>query len=216
MRGRRLRLDLAERLRCPAPHEATPLIVVARRVEERELLEGFAGCAVCHLEARVTGGVARFEAPHAITISSGDDDGGSRDDAAQPVAADIERTGALLNLAEPGGAVLLTGRYAAMASALRLAFGVATVVVHSRGEVPFTDQTFRAAALDHQRGTPQAGGDAVRTVAVGGRILLPVTCDLPPAVRQLAVDDKERLGEREAPSQVVPLSRAAPPRTTNR
>jgi hypothetical protein len=217
-----MRLDLAERLRCPAPHEPTPLIVVAARVVDRELMEGAVGCPVCHLEARVTGGVVHFGAPHDITVAgdgSAEGVGGGHDDGRARSAPDdgaIDRTGALLDLAEPGGAVLLTGRYAAMASALRSAFGVATVVVRSRGEVPFTDHTFRAAALDPGAAAHEVAPDAIRTVAIGGRILLPAACHLPPAVRQLAADERERLGVREPPARVVPLTRAHPPRTTSR
>jgi hypothetical protein len=208
-----LRLDLAERLRCPAAHEATPLVVVAKRVVDRELVVGFAGCPVCQLEARVVDGVVHFDAPFAITIAG---DGRSAEGgAATADDAALERTAALLNLAEPGGAVLLAGRYGELARALRERFDVTTAVITGSGPVPFTDQTFRAAAVDAGEDSEMAA-DAARTVSIGGRFLLPATRRLPPAVHLLAEDDHEKVGERESASPIIPLGRAAPPHTTNR
>lgn len=212
-----MRLDLAERLRCPAPHGATPLIVVARRTDERELLDGYAGCMTCRLEARVVDGIARFAAPHDITITT-DREPSAAESAPAAISmhdADVERTAALLALAEPGGAVLLTGRYAALAAALNARFDVTAAVVVSSGAVPFTDQSFRAAALDFGG---DALEDAIRTVMVGGRILAPVSVTLPAgSLKELARDEREWLAAREVPAQVVTLTRSGdPPRTTSR
>lgn len=210
-----MRLDLAERLRCPAAHEPTPLVVVAVRVDDRELIDGFAGCPACQLEARVADGAVRFGPPHDIVVAH---------DAARASATDddaVARTAALLGLADPGGAVLLSGRYDALSRALRERYEVDTVVIGSRGAVPFIDHTFRAAAIDpaSPANDPVAYAviaDAARALIVGGRLLLPAAHALPPAVRRLAEDARERLGEREAPSPIITLNRAPAPRTTSR
>lgn len=182
-------------------------------MEDRELIDGAAGCPVCQLEARVAGGVVRFAASFGITLS-GDPLAPAHESV--PDEATVLRTGALLALAEPGGAVLLTGHYARLAAALRERFGVTTVVAVTPGAVPFTDQTFRAAALDADVAGSAALDDAVRTVAVGGRVLLPAGRALPPGLRVLAADERETIAEREAPATVISLGRAAPPRTTSR
>lgn len=205
-----MRIELAERLRCPAAHAPTPLIVVARRVEERELVEGFAGCMTCHLEARVERGVVRIGAPHEVAVA-----GDATDGVAPGPATDdtITRAAALLGLAEPGGAVLLAGRYAALAPALRARFDVMTAVITSSGAVPFADATFRGAALDLPGITLD---DALRTVVVGGRLVAPASAARPIGARALARDDVEWVAEREATGPVVTLGRASPPRTTSR
>lgn len=212
-----MRLELAERLRCPAGHVPTPLIVVARRVVDCELISGVAGCPVCTLEARVEAGVIEFPAPYAIVVAA------DASEAAGPVGAPdaeraapedaIERAAALLGLAEPGGAVLLAGRYGVLAAALRDRLDVVTAVLRTPGAVPFTDATFRAAALDLP-GAPL--DDAVRAVTVGGRVVAPAAAALPAALRELARDAIEWVAEREATSPVVSLGRASPPHRANR
>ncbi len=204
-----MRLDLAERLRCPRAHESTPLIVVALRVEDRALRSGVAGCAVCHLEARIAMGEVRFpdadaSAPRASLVATPER---------------VQRTAALLGLDEPGGTVLLSGRYASLAVPLAAEYGVlavivggaelppgpggSVVVVHApAGAVPFTDHTFRAAAVD------AAIDDAVRTLMVGGRLLAPLPLALPAAIKELARDEEEWVAVREAGVSRVELKRS--------
>lgn len=206
-----MRLELAERLRCPNPHAPTPLIVVSRRKRERELLEGFAGCPVCHLEVPIIEGHVRFS--------------GSAPSSAAPEAStapELDRLIALLGLGEPGGAVLLTGRYALIAEALAESTGVSIVLMHAAkvwpaselvsavlgapSRVPFTDVTFRGAALDDA--TPIAlAADAVRAVAMGGRVVGAASLAVPVGLRELARDDHEWVAAREAVGSIVELKR---------
>jgi len=195
-------------MRCPNPHMSTPLVVVARRVADRELVDGVVGCPVCQLEARVAGGVVTFPGGLEIASEAGPPDAGAATPAgAEPtdMADDVARTGALLGLAEPGGAVLLAGRYGALAARLAQEFEVATIVIRAGSAVPFTDQSFRAAAID---AAPPLLSDAIRAVAVRGRILAPASIKLPVDVKELARDEREWVGEREAAASVVTLSRA--------
>lgn len=205
-----MQLEIAERLRCPRAHAATPLIIVAQRTVERELVAGVAGCMSCHLEADVRDGDVFFPgASQAATLA----------EPAAPVA--LDRLVALLGLAEPGGAVLLTGRYAALAAAVTAMIDVHVVVLNAepaRGPgvsvvrlsepvVPFSDNTFRAAALDHATSMPVLL-DTVRALQVGGRLLAALPLERPFGIRELARDATEWVGEREAgPTGVVRITR---------
>ncbi|MCE9601867.1 MAG: hypothetical protein K8S21_06575 [Gemmatimonadetes bacterium] len=216
-----MRLELAERLRCPGAHTATPLIVVAQRTAERDLVAAMLGCPVCHLEARIVDGDVRF------TDASGDrpasPDAPRADRSAGPVA-DLERVIALLGLAEPGGSVLLTGRYAALAAALADTSDVSVVLMHAAaggapagvpavasvhgvpGSVPFIDGTFRAVALDMDL-PPSFIADAVRGTATGGRVLADARVPSPQGVKELARDDTEWVAARESGGAIVELKR---------
>ena len=220
-----MRLDLAERLRCPADHAPTPLIVVARAKRDRELLEGFAGCPVCHLEARVRAGHVEFPSGVESAVEGA---GAAGHEASTGMAAragawmpDLERLQALLGLAEPGGAVLLTGRYASLGAALAARADVAVVTLQADAppdaegvsavlgaprRVPFTDGTFRGAALDAGLDAALAE-DAVRTVSIGGRVLGAAALARPAGTNELARDAHEWVAAREAVPQAVPLSR---------
>lgn len=210
-----MRLDLAERLRCPYGHAPTPLVVVARETRDRDLREGFVGCPVCRREARIIAGHVRFDG-----LAS------APECAATGAAPELERVIALLGLAEPEGAVLLTGRYAALAGALAAATGVSVIVMHSDaarasdGEsgadvaavhgspavVPFTDATFRGVALEAGL-TPAFVVDAVRATAIGGRVLADISVAPPPGLKELARDDTEWVAAREAVGAIVELKR---------
>ena len=202
-----MRLDFAERLRCPRSHAPTPLVVVSRRKRGRELLEGFAGCPVCQLEVPIVEGHVRFEGIEPAPAGR---------------APELDRLIALLGLAEPEGAVLLTGRYALIAESLAESTGVHAIVMHAAKEwpanelmsavlgvlplVPFTDATFRGAALDS--GTPSAlAVDAVRVVQVGGRVVGDAAMGVPAGLRAIARDDQEWVASREPIGPMVALRR---------
>lgn len=141
--------------------------------------------------------------------------------AAAPSVDALDRLQALLGLAESGGAVLLGGRYAAYAAGLQArldlmivvmdpantTFTSAARVIGLAGAIPFTDGTFRAAALDEARLVEAA----VRTVRAGGRVVAPITCARPATITLLAADATEWVGERGATPTMVPLQRSVPP-----
>lgn len=219
-----MRLDLADRLRCPRAHAPSPLVVVAREVDDRELVAGFAGCPVCDLEARIADRVVRFPA------GEREESGEARAPSAPVVGEeDFTRLAALLSLDEPGGTVLLTGSYARFALRLATELELAVVIVGpptldasrsmpgvslvelAEPAIPFSDHTFRAAALD-ACGTPAhvraLMTDAVRTVAIGGRVLGMEALPLPDDVKELARDEREWVGQRERAAMRVTLGRA--------
>lgn len=223
-----MRLDLVERLRCPQDHAPTPLVVVARVKQGNDLREGLAGCMLCRLEARIRDGDLHFAS--ALPGTAGGDGALSAPTLARSIATadpaapppDMERVIALLGLAEPGGAVLLTGRYSQLADALKACVEVAVVamgatpaptsrelvasVVGLRERVPFTDGTFRAAALDADASSAFVR-DAVRAVTVGGRVLAAASLPAPPSLRELARDAIEWVAQREADVAPVTLRR---------
>ncbi len=117
--------------------------------------------------------------------------------------------------------MLLTGRYAALAAAVSEMVDVHVVVLNAepvRGAgvsvvhlpepvVPFSDNTFRAAALDHDTSMPVLL-DTVRALQVGGRLLAVLPLERPFGIRELARDATEWVGEREAgPTGVVRITR---------
>jgi hypothetical protein len=221
-----MRLELAERLVCPAAHARTPLIVVADATADRDLLRGTAGCMLCHREARFVAGSLEF-APAAaagagVRAAMAGDGAVAHSSASAPDEALLERVVALLGIIEPGMSVLLSARYAALApvlaerhEALVAVLGAAGPSVHGVGHVrgsgdvvPFSDATFAAAALGDDASAALVA-DAMRAVRVGGRVLVHATQPLPVGVEELARDARDWLGEvRQAPAPVVPLRRA--------
>lgn len=205
-----MRLELAERLVCPAAHARTPLIVVAEETRERDLIRGVAGCMTCAREGIFREGSLEFPS-HA-------EPGG------EVVVVDDDllfRLVALLGLGEPGLPLLLAPSLASAASALVARHDAIVAVLEARGAsaegvgivrgcgdaVPFADGTFHAAALDEAL-SAAARADAVRCVRVGGRVMAATSVPVPPGVRELARDAQHWVGEVEAPPVVVPLRRA--------
>ncbi len=212
-----MRLELAERLRCPGAHAPTPLIVVAQETRERVLRRAIVGCAVCGLEARIVAGALTFPdglvvagaegAPAADLRGAAAAVGDLRAGAAPPAevdAAALERLVALLHLDAPGGAVLLAGGYARFAVALEASRDVHAVVLASAHDtrddprdgtpsIPFTDATFRAAAVEVM--PPTLLGDLPRVVTPGGRIVAVAGTEPPAGARVLARDEQEWVAE---------------------
>ena len=205
-----MRLELAERLRCPGAHAPTPLIVVAQETHDRVLHRAIVGCAVCGLEARIASGVLTL--PSGFAARRADDGVDPTADVAD--VADVERLAALLHLDAPGGAILLAGGYARFGAPLASGYGVQAIALVppavTRGAapaIPFTDATFRAAAVE---GLPDASlADLARVIAPGGRIVAPTTVELPVGVSLLARDAREWVAASDGAGQggVVALKR---------
>lgn len=212
-----MRLELAERLVCPAGHERTPLIVVSQETRERDLIRGVAGCMRCSREAQFREGSLVF----GRVVTRETVTGATTSRAAPAVDDDmLFRLVALLGLGEAGLPLLLGPSYAGAADALALRHDAIVAVLDAEGPsapgvgcvrgsgdaVPFADGTFHAAALD-ARLSAAACADAVRGVRVGGRVMAPAAMPVPPRVRELARDAQHWVGEVEAPPVVVPLRR---------
>lgn len=205
-----MQLTLVDSLRCPAGHEETALVLSAESWNGSRVATGLLGCPACHARYPIVDGIVDFS-------------GGTP--APQPpdesLASEPVRLAAQLGLADPGGVILLTGRYASLADGLRELVEVTTVVADVTGELPATavpfrfsgvlpmrDATLRAAAIDAPRNSSGFLAEVARCVAGRGRIVAPARSPMPTGVRLVARDELEWVVEVEAAHPVIPLRRA--------
>lgn len=212
-------IELVDFLRCLAPHEESWLVAVSRRMEGRSIVDGALGCPVCRREYPVVGGAAYFgvdavEPPPRESSRPADEE-------------EALRLAAFLDLATPGGIVVLSGDLSLLAPALRALAQVSCVlldppvpaaalvgdgiaVLRTGGTVPLAPASVRGIALDRSRGGETEMAAAVRVLATGGRLVAPSTAAVPGDVRELARDDMRWVGERRpAPSPPVTIARGA-------
>jgi uncharacterized protein YbaR (Trm112 family) len=201
-------LSLVDSMRCPAAHAASPLVLSADAWSGTRVMSGVLGCPVCHARYPIENGVVDFTS-------------GSRPaPAAIEGETDATRLAAQLGLAEAGGIVLLTGRYASGVAALlelvdvtcvlvdELAAGTAdSVTFRIIDRLPLVDNALRAAAVDHSRANAAFLADVVRCVRPGGRLVVPISSSRPETVRILARDSREWVGEVESTEPLTPLRR---------
>jgi hypothetical protein len=203
-------LTLVDSLRCPVGHAETALVLSAESWSGSRVATGLLGCPTCHARYPIAGGVVDFtggtagpQPPDELLPS-------------QPI-----RLAAQLGLAEPGGIVLLTGRYASLADELRELVEVTCLVADVAREVPATavtfrltgvlplrDATLRAAAIDAPRTSPGFLAEVTRCVAGRGRVVAPAGTPVPTGVRLVARDSLEWVVEVEGAQPVIPLRRA--------
>jgi hypothetical protein len=157
----------------------------------RHIVEGRLGCPVCEAIYPIAGGAVLF-APPSTPRQTADPD-------------DVLRTAALLDLADPGGVVVLVGPWSAYARPLVDVVDAHLLVIdptgategvsaiHAGGAIPLAAGSIRAAATDAPVGL-------VPALRPGGRLLAPVTASVPAGVRELARDDRHWVGEATAGS----------------
>jgi hypothetical protein len=102
----------------------------------------------------------------------------------------------MLDLAEPGGSVLLVGSWGVYAEPLAAAVDSRFLVLDVPGQVPVAAQAVRAAATDFPAGV-------VRAVKAGGRIVAPAAASVPDGVTVLARDDRYWVGQVSAQTESV-------------
>lgn len=205
-------VDLADALRCIRPHEPAALITSVDRLSGRQIVTGSLGCPVCDARYPVIEGAAVFdeaslERCRAAPAVPGADEAG------------VIRVGALLDLTDPAGWVLLEGAASAAGAALNALLDTAVVMLNPPGPVPagaelsviyasvapFSPGLLRGAALS--QGVAPALADAVvGALRPGGRIMGPVSVSVPSGVAELARDARGWVGTRRAESTTVPVS----------
>lgn len=203
-------LTLVDSLRCPAGHPESTLVLSAESWSGSRVATGLLGCPVCHARYPITDGVVDFSGGSPVPPPP---------DEALP--SEPVRLAAQLGLADPGGVVLLTGRYASLAEGLRELVEVTCVVADVTGEIPVTavafrvpallplrDATLRAAAIDAPRNSSGFLAEVTRCVAGRGRVVAPARSPMPAGVRLVARDSLEWVVEVEAAHPVVSLRRA--------
>lgn len=205
-------LSLVDSLRCPADHEESPLVLSADAWRGTRISTGTLGCPVCHARYAIREGRVDFAGGATVDEARVPD---------QPSGLDPIRLAAQLNLAEPGGIILLTGRYAAgvwdlaaLVDAIYVlvdsggAVPDAAVSIELAGRIPFANGSFRGAAVDQGRATPEFLAEVARTVRFGGRVIAPVTLQLVDGLLLLAQDEQEWVAEVESTPPVVTLLRS--------
>ena len=202
-------LTLVDALRCPAHEEESSLVLSVEEWAGPRVSEGVLGCPVCHARYRIHRGAVEF-APGAESVR-------------RPGAlVDPVRLAAQLSLTEPGGIILLTGRFAEVHEELAQFSEVTFVLVDAAlttspmavnffvlDRLPLVARALRAAAIDE--GSASVLTDVVRCVRSGGRLVMPAASVPPTGLTVIARDDRELVGEVAAITRPVSLRRADPP-----
>lgn len=196
-------IELIDTLRCPIDHRDSWLVASIVKRDDRLVREGVLGCPVCAREYPITNGIAWF--------------GATPDDAVERRASHNEidhaegamRAGAFLAPSE-GATIALEGSWARYADALaqlvplrifavnppvRLEESERVAIIETRLGFPFAPRALQGAALG-ESATADTLASAVRVVADSGRIVAPVTLELPAEVSELARDDAWWIGEK--------------------
>jgi uncharacterized protein YbaR (Trm112 family) len=209
-------IELVDSLRCLERHDETWLVAGVTRMDGRHIVDGVLGCPICRREYPVHDGIAWFTTPSAPD---------SARVARAPVAADSEwttRAAALLGLSEGGGIVCLGGEWIDCADALSALEPSHVVVLNAQPDasssqvisaimvddrLPFGAGTVRAAALGGE--ASQLLASTAECLRSRGRLVGPVTADVPAGVVELARDADHWVAERDAlASPPVPLRSA--------
>jgi uncharacterized protein YbaR (Trm112 family) len=201
-------IELVDALRCVRAHEPTWLVASTFRMVARDIVHGILGCPACGTRYPIEDGVADFRVgePGVPAVLE------------QAVDADALalRTAALLDLAEPGGLVVLTGTWAGAAEALgRLVEGFHILcldpprgvesgggisIALTAGTVPLRPATARGIALDHAHAASTYLAAAAQALRPGARLLAPVDAPIPAGVSEIARDAQHWLGIRDRPA----------------
>jgi hypothetical protein len=206
-------VDLADALRCIRPHEPAALITSVDLLDGRQIVTGSLGCPVCDarypiVEGAAVFGAAWFDRSRVAPLP------------AAPGEAGVIRVGALLDLTDPAGWVLLEGGISAVGAALHALLDTAVVLLNPPGAVPaggdvsviyapvvpFSPGLLRGAALSHGV-DPVLADSVVPALRAGGRIMAPVSVSVPSGVAELARDAHGWVGTRRAAEPAsVPVS----------
>ena len=199
-------LTLVDGLRCPAHEEESSLVLSVEGWAGPRVAEGVLGCPICHARYRIQRGAVEF-APGPDTV--------------RHAGAEVDpvRLAAQLALTEPGGIILLTGRFADVHEELTPFVDAIYVLVDAAAtsspmsvnfrvsdRLPFATGALRAAAIDERPASVLT--DVVRCVRSGGRIVMPATSLAPTGLTVIARDDRELVGEVASISTPVSIRRA--------
>lgn len=168
-------IELAEYLRCPGDHEETYLVVATGTMRGRDVISGVIGCPVCGEEFTITDGVAVVgEVPDEASLRR-----------ASP-AMPPDHLQAMLDLASPGGYVVLVGSAADVAASLAERLdgvhfvavnpapdveGGTTLSVLRSGRIPLRTGVARGVVVGGECG-PSWIAEAARVVLGGRRIVV--------------------------------------------
>lgn len=180
-----MHLLLTDRLLCPRCGPGFGLILLAREIRDRRVLEGTLGCSNCRDQYPIREGVGDLREAPRSTLDLPSEADGPRPEVEGPAAL---RLAALLGVTEGPGTLLLEGASARHAKGVADLIGKVEVVAMSRevtgreeeegvsrlvagSRYPFFSGSFRGVAL----GRADAARDlaeAVRVAAPGGRVVV--------------------------------------------
>jgi uncharacterized protein YbaR (Trm112 family) len=200
-------IEHVDLLRCPRDHEDSWLVLAIHEKVDRDIVRGLLGCPICEAEYPIRGGEAIFDAMsvpgHAAQRDRYDE---SDDDLAM-------RCAAMLDLFDPGGAVLLGGTWARVGPALLDIAPVAILfldppegfvahagvsVIRAGASLPLASGSLRGVALDTATASPTLVEAGARVLKARGRLVAPVSSSTPAGVVERARDDEYWVAERDA------------------
>ncbi len=218
-----MHIEMIDTLRCPSTHEDSWLVGAFDRLVDREVIAGRLGCPVCGATYEISNGVVDFD---------GDDESRSdphRRDAGRISAVgadDAIRLAAMLDLASPGGLVVLEGAWSAAGEMLASFIDARLLVMNpppshsersplsalrSRHTIPVAAGSCRGIALycgGHAEVLARTAVDALRP---GGRLVAPADTPMPMDARELARDDRWWVAERSSPPPALVTLGVRPP-----
>ena len=210
-------IELVDLLRCPRDHEDSWLVAAIYEKSDRDILSGILGCPICGAEYPIRQGVAIF----GDAATTGAEPARTAYDETDDDAA--MRCAAMLDLFDPGGAVILGGTWGRAARALLdiapvsvllvdppagVVIGNGLSAIRIGNRLPVAPGSLRGIALDERTGVPAVVEAAVRALKARGRLVAPVSAAVPTGVTERVRDDRHWVGEVDAAaSPPIPLTR---------
>lgn len=207
-------IELIESLRCPRPHEDSWLVGAFDSVVDRDVRTGRLGCPVCRAEYPIVNGTVVFDAEPPSNAQ------GERD--APAIDADAAlRLAAMLDLASPGGLVVLEGGWG-HAAAMLTGFVEARLLVLNppaaaverdalsglicRDAVPVAAGSCRGIAVHTLAAAERLATSVATALRARGRLVIPAAAAVPEGFDLLARDASWAVAEQRAPApSLIPL-----------
>lgn len=200
-------IETIDLLRCPSEHEETWLVAAFTRMEGRFVTDGTLGCPICNASFPIEKGIADFRSERITPARK------------TSMPADPEeamRVAAFLNLVRQGATVVLDGEEARHAVDVANITRCRVIALNPALDIPDTELTstilcdsrvpLATASLDGIGATNQAVvDDSARILKPGGRLVTSANASIPPALSELARDERHIIAEAQRP--LVQLSR---------
>ena len=197
-------IEMLDGLRCVADHPQIPLVIAITERDDRFVVEGTMGCPFCRREYAIRRGVAWF---------TSEPERGENEPLLPTDEEGAIRAAAFLGVSD-GVTVALVGAWAEHATSLaelvplrayavnpRVAMGESerVGVLHSGSRLPFADATLSGVAIGDPAWTDVDIDAASRALLAGGRMVAPVTAQLPGDIMEIARDARLWVGEKRGP-----------------
>lgn len=200
-------IETIDLLRCPKEHEETWLVAAFTRMKGRFVIDGTLGCPVCNASFPIEKGIADFRSVRAQR----DEHATMPDDSSEAM-----HVAAFLNLLRPGATVVLDGSHAAHAIAVANMTQCRVIALNPSIDVAENELTstilsdsripLATASVDGIAAASQAiVSDSARALKPAGRLIAPLGTSIPPALSELARDERRVIAEARGP--LVQLSR---------